>query len=343
MKNLGPLASFKELRFKVKDDPSCKSGMRFIDGKCVNKKALADINNMKKQAEKQHFASSLKTEKNTNFSSGNLRKQFFKFNSEDKRIRMDPNIRVLPEEVSGTSMIEEGEENGQRKLTSTMPRNNDRSQKQRRMHHGPYVAWNNKCPASKDLNTQEKHFYSQSSFVRKLKSVQEKKGNQKHGKTKDGVPSSSYIEVEEETEEQIYLPKNAITDDGEMGQMLYNISKLYHRWAKKEGISKKSMSRYWHGETEDFIYRKRIEMTKAWENSLKKIKKILQSHKYKVFLNKKIIERFAQKMEIVIERKIIEIEEARENGDEINVEDHRWGSQKSDYEAEKMRLSRHIG
>ena len=131
MKNLGPLASFKELRFKVKDDPSCKSGMRFIDGKCVNKKALADINNMKKQAEKQHFASSLKTEKNTNFSSGNLRKQFFKFNSEDKRIRMDPNIRVLPEEVSGTSMIEEGEENGQRKLTSTMPRNNDRSQKQR--------------------------------------------------------------------------------------------------------------------------------------------------------------------------------------------------------------------
>merc|ERR1711981_112923 len=115
-----------------------------------------------------------------------------------------------------------GEENGQRKLTSTMPRNNDRSQEQ--------------------------------------------KGNQKHGKTKDGVPSSSYIEVEEETEEQIYLPKNAITDDGEMGQMLYNISKLYHRWAKKEGISKKSMSRYWHGETEDFIYRKRIEMTKAWEN-----------------------------------------------------------------------------
>ena len=49
------------------------------------------------------------------------------------------------------------------------------------------------------------------------------------------------------------MPKNAITDDGEMGQMLYNISKLYHRWAKKEGISKKSMSRYWHGETEDFI------------------------------------------------------------------------------------------
>merc|ERR1711898_28586 len=127
---------------------------------------------------------------------------------------------------------------------------------------------------------------------------------------------------EEETEEQIYLPKNAITDDGEMGQMLYNISKLYHRWAKKEGISKKSMSRYWHGETEDFIYRKRIEMTKAWENSLKKIKKILKSHKYKVFLNKKIIE----------------IEEARENGDEINVEDHQWGSQKSDYEAEKMRF-----
>ena len=339
MKNLGPLASFKELRFKVKDDPSCKSGMRFIDGKCVNKKALADINNMKKQAEKQHFASSLKTEKNTNFSSGNLRKQFFKFNSEDKRIRMDPNIKVLPEEVSGTSMIEEGEENGQRKLTSTMPRNNDRSQKQRRMHHGPYVAWNNKCPASKDLNTQEKHFYSQSSFVRKLKSVQEKKGNQKHGKTKDGVPSSSYIEVEEETEEQIYLPKNAITDDGEMGQMLYNISKLYHRWAKKEGISKKSMSRYWHGETEDFIYRKRIEMTKAWENSLKKIKKILKSHKYKVFLNKKIIERFAQKMKNSYwKEKIIEIEEARENGDEINVEDHQWGSQKSDYEAEKMRF-----
>ena len=36
--------------------------------------------------------------------------------------------------------------------------------------------------------------------------------------------------------------------------------------------------------------------------------------------------------------KIIEIEEARENGDEINVEDHQWGSQKSDYEAEKMRF-----
>merc|ERR1711991_1233453 len=140
---------------------------------------------------------------------------------------------------------------------------------------------------------QEKHFYSQSPFFQKLKAVQSRHTGNVHRnlRSRDSISYSSYIEVEEKMDEPIYLSKNVITGEDEMAQMLYNVSKLYHKWAKKENISKRSMSRYWHGEREDFIYQKRIDMTKAWENGIKKARKMLQSQKFKMFMNEKIIKR----------------------------------------------------
>ena len=64
-----------------------------------------------------------------------------------------------------------------------------------------------------------------------------------------------------------------------MAEMLYNTSKLYYMWAKKENISNKAMARYWHGEHESFIYERRIAITKGWEDGIKKARKMMQSQK----------------------------------------------------------------
>ena len=105
MRNLGPLASFKSLRFKLENDKRCKSGMRFIDGKCVNQKALNDLHKLKERAEQKHLASKAPVKKDPQYSSDHLRTKFFKA-SNDKRIRIDPTIKIIPEEIG---LIEEDE------------------------------------------------------------------------------------------------------------------------------------------------------------------------------------------------------------------------------------------
>ena len=123
-----------------------------------------------------------------------------------------------------------------------------------------------------------------------------------------------------------------------MAEMLYNTSKLYHMWAKKENISNKAMARYWHGEHESFIYERRIAITKGWEDGIKKARKMMQSQKFKMFMNKRIIKRFANQIkDSYWADKFVKTAEARMNGDEVNKEDN-WGAQRTDYQAERLRF-----
>ena len=163
-------------------------------------------------------------------------------------------------------------------------------------HYGPYVAHSRKCPASRNLVEQEKNFYfqSQPSFINKVRSIRSNVEKRKHTR-KSVVVDNSYLQTAESSDAPV-LSTEVIGDENVMAEMLYNTSKLYYMWAKKENISHKVMARYWHGEHENFIYERRIAITKGWEDGIKKARKMMQSQKFKMFMNKRIIKRFANQI-----------------------------------------------
>ena len=88
--------------------------------------------------------------------------------------------------------------------------------------------------------------------------------------------------LEKKSFNQIELAKDPVTSETQMAQLLYNVSRLYHSWAKDENVSKESLSKYWHGETEEYIRHKRKEVTNAWIAGLEKSRKMLLSSKVKM-------------------------------------------------------------
>ena len=73
-----------------------------------------------------------------------------------------------------------------------------------------------------------------------------------------------------------------------------------------------------------------------------KSKKMMQSQKFKIFMNKRIIKRFANQIkDSYWADKFVKTAEARMDGDEVNEEDD-WGAQRTDYRGERLRFKASI-
>lgn len=230
------------------------------------------------------------------------------FTPNDHSIRLDP--KGVP-----VSLLEKA---SSRRQVRTLQRS-----RVKQFEYGPYFpAHKNRCPASKDILRQEERFYtpfakqvsSKNAFLSAAARIRSRL-------RKIGTYQPSFLE--ESTSERIELTKDAVTSDKQMAQLLYNVSKLYHSWAEAQNISKESMSKYWHGETEEYIQERRQAMMKSWTQGLENARKMLKSSKVKMMVNKRVMLRLATRINSPFwTREFLRKEQKRLEGTEVNSADH---------------------
>ena len=286
------------LRFKMVADRHCPAGMRYTaDKRCVKSsvmkelvriKAFHETQRRKKEAERRKFVSN-------NF-----------FTPDHKSIRTS--AKGVP-----LSLLE--------KASSDRRRLHDIQSKPSRATYGPYFpAHEDRCPASKDILEQEQHFFTPPTTKADLLNAAKRIRFRRKKDYKHAMKTSL---LEESASGRVELTRDAVSSDKQMAQLIYNVSRLYHSWAVEQNISKKSMSKYWHGETEEYIQSRRKAIAESWLEGLEKARKMLKSSKVKMAINKRVMLRVATQISSPYWREqFLKTEDDRLRGAEVNAADH---------------------
>ena len=308
------------MRFKMESDRHCPAGMRFTGAECVKQSVMTEM----LRIQKFHKArwEQRKKEMMIKAKPRSLTSQFY--SSDDKSIRIsDVGVPI------DSSMLQVAESTSTRRKRSRRTRKRPSNNKEHPLYFGPYTPLHpKKCPASDNIFVQESHFFRHDGNVGK-----EKKRSRSSAllhaaaahirRTKASVRTAF---VEEDHAEQIHLPTEQVAPGGKrMAQLFYNVSKLYHQWAKEGNISDNAMKKYWHGETERHMFTRRSELTASWKQMLQNARKHIASDKVKQMMNHRVMLRLADQIsDPYWQEKFVDTEEDREIGDQVNEEDA-WG------------------